>query len=202
MANPFGSEGDAFTFVLLTLVAFSAIAVAGIFGGAWIGVAVWLIVSAAALVVYARRRDERGIRTAPAHRGDANERRILVLATDPAAEGRLAAEIERARSGRTSHVHVVCPTLTSSVRSWASDVDCDRLQAARLLERTLSELRAAGITADGEVGDENPMQAIEDALRTFGADEIIVSTGPERRVATQARERFALPVDELAAPEH
>ena len=49
--------------------------------------------------------------------------------------------------------------------------------------------------------DQDPMQAIEDALRTFGADEILISTHPEGRshwleqdLISKARERFALPI--------
>src|SRR6266581_8680498 len=59
----------------------------------------------------------------------------------------------------------------------------------------------AGIEGHGEVGDGEPLQAIEDALRTFGADEIIISTHPEGRsnwlekgVVSGARERFAVPI--------
>nr|MBA2298579.1 hypothetical protein [Actinomycetota bacterium] len=44
-------------------------------------------------------------------------------------------------------------------------------------------------------------QAIEDALRTFGADEIVISTHPEGRsrwlerdVVSQAMERFDVPI--------
>ena len=55
--------------------------------------------------------------------------------------------------------------------------------------------------ARGEVGDGDPLQAMEDALRTFGADEIIISTHPEGRsnwlergVVERARERFAVPI--------
>jgi len=51
------------------------------------------------------------------------------------------------------------------------------------------------------VGDADPLQAIEDALRAFGADEVIVSTHPpgrsnwlERDVIARARERFDLPI--------
>jgi hypothetical protein len=51
------------------------------------------------------------------------------------------------------------------------------------------------------VGDAQPLQAIEDALRTFGADEIIISTHPEGRsrwleigVVNGARARFAVPI--------
>jgi GABA permease len=65
-------------------------------------------------------------------------------------------------------------------------------------------LRAAGIEAQGEIGDDDPLQAIEDALRTFGADEIIVATHPEesatwleRHVVERARERFALPIAQV-----
>jgi GABA permease len=61
--------------------------------------------------------------------------------------------------------------------------------------------RAGGAVAQCEIGDDDPLQALQDALRTFGADEIVVATHPdksaawlERRVVERARERFALPV--------
>ena len=69
------------------------------------------------------------------------------------------------------------------------------------LDRSLARLNDAGIEARGEIGDGEPLQAIEDALRTFGADEIIISTHPEGRsnwlekgVVSGARERFAVPI--------
>jgi hypothetical protein len=62
-------------------------------------------------------------------------------------------------------------------------------------------MRAVGLDARGEIGDGDPIQAIEDALRTFRPDELIISTHPEGRshwlergVVERARERFALPV--------
>ena len=42
-------------------------------------------------------------------------------------------------------------------------------------------MRAAGIEARGEIGDGDPLQAIEDALRTFAPDELVISTHPEGR---------------------
>ena len=69
------------------------------------------------------------------------------------------------------------------------------------LDASLDRLRSLGIDASGEVGDGDPLQAMEDALRTFGADEIIISTHPEGRshwlergVVEKARERFAVPI--------
>jgi hypothetical protein len=39
-------------------------------------------------------------------------------------------------------------------------------------------IRDAGIAASGEVSDSDPLQAIEDALRTFAPDELeVVSSG-------------------------
>jgi len=66
---------------------------------------------------------------------------------------------------------------------------------------SLSRLREAGVDAKGEVGDAEPLQAMEDAFRLFGADEIIISTHPEGRshwlekgIVDAARERFAVPI--------
>ena len=54
------------------------------------------------------------------------------------------------------------------------------------------------------VGDPDPVQAIEDALRTFPADEVLVVTRPEddaswleQDSAEEARERFGVPVTRL-----
>ena len=58
----------------------------------------------------------------------------------------------------------------------------------------------APVSVRGEVGEAEPLQVIEDAGRTFGADEIIVSTHPpgrsnwlERDVVTRAREMVDVP---------
>jgi hypothetical protein len=91
--------------------------------------------------------------------------------------------------------------LNSQVRHWASDEDGARAAAQKRLDASLARLRGLGIQAEGEVGDGDPLQAIEDALRTFGADEIVISTHPEgrsnwleRNVVGSARERFDVPI--------
>ena len=65
------------------------------------------------------------------------------------------------------------------------------------LDKSLTAIRGAGLDATGEIGDDDPLQAIEDALRTFAPDEIIISTHPEGRsnwlergIVENARERF------------
>jgi hypothetical protein len=203
--NPFRSEVEAYHFLLLTVAAFAAIALASLLGGPWAGLPVWGVVTVAAAFFYLRRgRPQRPVRTAPAHVGAADERRILVVANETLADARLAEEIQRAAAGYRKQVRVVCPALTSPASHWASDVDGARAQAQQRLDQTLSRLHAVGIQAQGEIGDEDPLQAIEDVLRTFGADEIIISTHSEARagrlerdVVARARERVALPITHI-----
>ena len=96
---------------------------------------------------------------------------------------------------------VVCPALNSPLRHWASDEDDARAEAQERLDASLAAMQGAGIQAAGEIGDGDPIQAIEDALRTFRpgrADRLDASAGRshwlERGVVEKARERFALPV--------
>ncbi len=63
------------------------------------------------------------------------------------------------------------------------------------------EIERLGLRAKGEIGDSDPNTAIEDALRAFPADEIVISTHPpershwlERGVVERAREEIDLPV--------
>jgi GABA permease len=203
MRSPFFSESEGYHFVLLTVAAFTAIVVASVLGGAWAGVPVWAVLTAAAVLFYARRgRESRRIRTAPAHVGAADEHRILVLALAKVAPKELLDVIRRASAGSRVEVLVVCPPSVSSVRRWASDTDDARAHAQQTLDDSLAFLQEGGIAARGEVGDEDPLRAIEDALRRFGADEIVMWTGPNghsRAAVEWARERFALPITHLQA---
>ena len=202
MKNPFRSEAEAFRFVLGTAVYFAAIAIAAAAGGFWWGLAVFVILSAAVAVWFFRREPrERPPATAPRHRGGDDEQRILVIANETVAGVALRSQIRAATEGYRSHVLVVCPALNSPLKHWASDEDGARAVAQERLESSLRELGELGIDVRGEVGDPDPLQAIEDALRTFGADEIIISTHPEgrsnwleREVVSGARERFAVPI--------
>ena len=199
--NPFRSEADAFHLLFVTIAAFAAIAVASLLGGWQVGVPVWIAVTLAAIWFYLRPLpDERVPRAAPLA-GDPGERRILVVANETVTGAELREAIERAASGHRSQVLVVTPALNSKLRHWASDEDGARAAARTRLADSLSSLSAIGVDARGEVGDSDPLQAMEDALRTFGADEIIISTHPEGRsnwlergVVDSARERFAVPI--------
>jgi GABA permease len=150
--------------------------------------------------VFRHGRGERPIKHAPPPHPE-GERRVLVVANETVGGGALLEEVRRRAEGVAEKVLVVVPALNSPLKHWTSDEDDARDAAQRRLETSLATMRSAGIDARGEVGDSDPLQAIEDALRTFAPDELIISTHPpershwlERGVVTGARERFALPV--------
>ena len=201
MINPLRSEAEAFRFLIASIVYFGAIVVASVAGGTWVGLGVFVALTAGVLGWWAQaRRDERPQKTAPRPHA-AGERRILVIANETVGGHTLrSAILERSLDVR-EEVLVVTPALNSPIRHWVSDDDDARAAAQRRLETSLAQLAEAGVDARGEIGDGDPLQAMEDALRTFGADEIIISTHPEGRsnwlergVVEHARERFSVPI--------
>jgi hypothetical protein len=112
----------------------------------------------------------------------------------------------RARAGTGGEVRVVVPALNRRLRHWVSDTD-EAIAAARTrLDEALDWLADFGVMADGEVGDADPVQAAEDALARFRADEIVISTYPEphsnwleKDIVGRTRERSGLPVAHLTS---
>ncbi|MEO5575366.1 MAG: universal stress protein [Gaiellaceae bacterium] len=200
--NPFRSEAEAYRFLLLT-VGYFALIVAAASIATWLGVGVFVGLTAAVLVLWLRSRsNEPALRPdVPARGGARNERHILVIANETVGGDELLTILRRKAEGVSEQILVVCPALNSQVRTWASDEDGARAAAQQRLDASLARLREAGVQARGEVGDGDPLQAIEDALRTFGANEIVISTHPEgrsnwleRNVVGAARDRFDVPI--------
>ena len=201
MRNPFRSEAEAFRFLLATIVAFAAIAVAALVGGTWWGVGVAAFFAVIGVWWFLRPEPVEPIVTAPAHQGGPEDKRILVVANETVGGRTLQKQIEESVGDQHAEVLVVSPALNAPLKHWVSDEDQARVDAKKRLDSSLERLQKAGISARGEVGDADPVQAIEDALRTFGADEIIISTHPEGRsnwlergVVSGAREHFAVPI--------
>jgi GABA permease len=199
--NPFRTEADAFRFVWLTIGYFALIVVA-YFINHWLGLAVFIALTAFAVWWFFVRNTgtEPPVQQAPAA-SPAGEHRILVVANETVGGAELLGTVRERAGDRDVRVLVVCPALNSPLRHWASDEDAARAAAHERLDASLTGMRAVGLDAEGEIGDGDPIQAIEDALRTFRPDELIVSTHPEGRshwlergVVEKARERFALPV--------
>jgi hypothetical protein len=196
MESPFRSEAAAFRFLLITIGAFALIVAASLVS-AWLGLAVFLFLTGAAVWIYLRQRGERPPIQRVERVGPPDERRVLVVANETVGGEELMEAIgELALAGKT-RFHVVCPALNSRIRTWTSDEDAARAAAQERLEATLARLSSVGIEAEGEVGDLDPLVAMEDGVRTFHPDEIVISTHPagrshwlERGVVAAARERF------------
>jgi len=200
--NPLRTEAEAFSFVLVVGALFLAVALAAAFGGGRVALAVFLALAlgvAAGLYL----RGEPKVRE-PAiweRRPDDGRRRLLVVANETVAGRALRDQIvQRARGGDVD-VFVVAPALNSRLRHWTSDEDAARAQAQERLAASLAALDEAGVRARGEIGDDDPLQALEDALRIFGADEIILSTHPpgrsnwlEKGLVDQARDLYDCPI--------
>ena len=201
MINPLRSEAEAYRFLLLSVGYFAAIVIAALAIGKWAGITIFLLLTAAGIAYVVRARRAEPPRPVTARRGQANVHRILVIANETVGGERLRQEIHRRSEGKEEQVLVITPALNSPLRHWASDEDGARAEAQERLSASLARLRALGIDAKGEIGDAEPVQAMEDALRLFGADEIIISTHPEGRshwlergIVESARERFAVPI--------
>jgi hypothetical protein len=132
-------------------------------------------------------------------------RRLLVIADGAATSERLrnavGAHVAEAPAGR---VLVVAPAGNSRLRHERPASDSARSAAVRRLQACIDRLAEDGIEAEGMIGDANPVQAIDDALRIFPADRVIVAMLPQERsapggadVAEQARARFELPTTQL-----
>ena len=199
MKNPLRDEASAFQSVLLTLGA-AVLVVAAAWINTWLGVVVFVALVGA--LFWAIRG---GLRQRPPSthvvRDEDPVRRILVVANETVAGGELFELLGRKAEHAREEVLLVSPALNSRLRTWTSDEDGARAAAQTRLDATLARLHEAGVSARGEIGDGDPLQALEDALREFPADEIVVSTHPpgrshwlEQGVVEQARLRYDVPV--------
>jgi hypothetical protein len=205
--NPLRSEEDAFRFTLIVAVLLAPVALAAIFisttaalavGG---GVTVGLIIG---LFVLKRQEPTEKMLLGRPRPGEEQKRRLLVVSNETLTGQALRREIAHRAKGFEAEVRVVCPALNTKIKHWVSDEDEARRKAQERLDAMLAQLRREGVEAGGDIGDSDPVQAMEDALRLFSADEAIISTHPpgrsnwlERGVVERARERFPLPVSHV-----
>jgi GABA permease len=128
--------------------------------------------------------------------------KVIALVSEPASGDALRAAI----GGRAddAEVLVVAPALNSKLRFWMSDPDPAIERAEAVEEETVERMVEEGVDAAGDTGESDPVLAIQDALQTFDADEIVLFTHPrgkrnwlEEGVVDEVKERFGLPVAHL-----
>jgi hypothetical protein len=200
MESPFRSEAAAFRFLLITIGAFALIVVTSAISTT-LGFLTFLALSAAAVAVYLRQRGPAPERAHVESLGSPDERRILVVANETVGGEELLSAMSTLALTQRTLFHVVCPALNSRIRTFTSDEDPAREAAQERLDVTIARLTSVGIEATGAVGDGDPLVAVDDAVRTFGPDEIVISTHPpgrsnwlEKGVVESVRSRYDVPV--------
>lgn len=203
MHNPLRSEREVFRGVVIVAIALGAVIALTLLTRPAVGAA--LLAAEIGLGIGLLWRGAQG--TIPhqaevAHRDD-TVYRVLVLANETVGGQALLAEIQNRVKGRNSEILVVVPALTSTpLEHWASDVDRALDEARDRLDLSLAAMDGLGLRARGHVGDHHePNASLEDALRDFPADEIVISTHPpersrwlERGVVARARDEVPLPI--------
>ncbi len=128
-------------------------------------------------------------------------RRILVVTTADSPKAQVDSVV-RAHAGDDAEVYVVAPASKISWLDRLTNAEDDaRADAA---DRAEAASDAAPGDAEAHVGDVDPLRAIEDALRQFPADEIVVLTAPDEKstwleegLGAEAQKRFSIPVTPL-----
>jgi hypothetical protein len=133
-------------------------------------------------------------------------KRVLIVASEAVADRPAGVpEVVRRQVLEAEEVRVVAPTLTGRLESWTSDIDAAARSADQRRRAIVESIQTTGQRASkGSVGDEDPLQAIADALAVFPADALILAVHTldtqnrrERRLGERARARFNLPVTEM-----
>jgi hypothetical protein len=184
--NPFRSEGEMFRF-LIVVIAGAVLVVLGAVINAWVGVAAAAVV-VAAIVWWLMQEPVPGGAT-PKPRLDSatpnGMHRVLVVVPPGGAA-------PTAIPDAATDVVVIVPALASTTEAITGAVDDRRAEAEQTALALTRQLSRDGRNVRGEVGADDPVQAVEDALRTFGADEVLVDG--DDATLERMRSRVAVPV--------
>ena len=203
MRMPVKSERDAFRIAYGGALLIVAAVLLGALISPFAGVALLVVCGLAALLWELRTKDpdrRRPLREAAGQARPASDgrRRILVVANETLCGDELRAEL----AGREDTLlRVVAPVLPSRSHYVASDIDRELREAHVRLDDTLTWAADQGLSATGRVSDMPPLTSIEDELRSFCADELLISTHPPQRsrwlesgLVERAREELEIPV--------
>jgi universal stress protein family protein len=202
MKNRFFGEADAYVFLLVAIIVHCAVVIGTHYGGILLALVAVVFLTPVACGLR-RRKPALGAEPLAELPPPTDPKRILVLANETVADQKLVEELgARAQAG--TEILVVSPAVNSRLRHWTSDEDAARAAAKSRLEASLERLAMAGLEAQGRVGDADPVQAIADAMWSFNADEIVLSTHPpERRhwlardITERVRRLFEIPVTHI-----
>jgi hypothetical protein len=134
--------------------------------------------------------------------------KLLVLTSEPITAQQLRKSLPGDFGPDDAEVMVVAPALQQTpLKFWLSDADEAITRAREVSLETVEKLDQSGVSASGDTGESDPLEAIQDALTTFAADRIVLFTHPDSRQryredvdVEEVKERFGLPVDQATVP--
>jgi hypothetical protein len=182
--------------VILILICASIVAAMGLAGilGAGVGVAVGALAATGLVVFASQSKPDRKLEVAES--AD-DGHRVLVVATAEATAG--SAQRIADLAGEASDVRLVVPVPSHRLDRWLSAEDDARHEAEGRLARSAGALVAAGLPVSGSIGDHDPAQALEDELRDFPADEVVLLIANGRDPLAKVESRLSLPLRRVNA---
>jgi hypothetical protein len=132
--------------------------------------------------------------------------KVLVVTSEPITAQQLRGTLTSHGDPSDAEVMVVAPALAdSALKFWMSDADEAIARADEVRRESVERLGEQGVSATGDTGEADPYTAIEDALKTFDADRIVLFTrqGEAQRYREdiddrELADRFGRPVDHAA----
>jgi hypothetical protein len=128
-----------------------------------------------------------------------SSRNVLFVALDPVSDEQIRSAIETRQEVDDVTVRVVAPAASVGPLKWLmGDEDEARAEAEELADRAAHAVEAEvpAEEVETEVGDRDPLVAVEDALAVFPADEIVLAGRADEKTEARLR-RLGLPVEQL-----
>jgi len=213
MRIPFKTEMDAFRVAAVLGLLLGVSIIVGVLSSLPYGVVVFAAGCAAGLVFELSGREtvDHVLQDAAGgphpHGPGPGKRHVLVVAERALAGDELRRQLQP-EPGVELELDVLSPVMASRLHHWAGDVDREREQAHVRLDASLAWAIKQGFVAKGEVGDPDAMGAIEDELRDFGADEVVIVTHPSERttwlanrMVSHLKKQLEVPVREIVMRE-
>lgn len=135
--------------------------------------------------------------------------RILVVANQTCESPDLLEALKARAAQGDAEFFLVVPASGHNVLEKATDPDAAAAESERHLEHAVERFRAAGLNVEGELGDGDPIAAVQDAVNFHEFDEAIVSTLPARAskwlkmdLPTRVERTTGLPVTHVETKAH